>query len=316
MNDTNTSLAKYFRQTLYKSLEKIDINQLEERKLVYKTALRSLNNVHQKNDKITAEAKLEQIDLVKKIIEEIENKVRVTLKKGAIVPPGTTNNTLNQDSATLAPEIVNHDAEGDALNVPLQNTEKGFLRSRGFLISCFAALLLAAGATYYFKNNSHKQNTVSTLELPWVLNADDKLFKTIKQSDALKTTLLSENRGILYEAIIDQADKNNRLDFVLRGELAEKLNNLKGELLITFHIEKQNTQDVNLTLVVRTNGKPVFKRLNISDSNLNEYFLTLNADSVDEIRSRSLLRVQINQVKEKYLVNPKVLIKKIVFSKI
>ncbi len=312
---SNEKLSELFRRTIFAGLEKVDINQVGERKSVYEAALNSLDNAHSKNSNLTQDIKSEQRSVLSASIIEIENKIKELISKENSVaeePPLY----LEQDDFLLDDDASKKKSIGNFSGNVRGVISKPKLFEKKLLLTILFSLLALVSILAYYASFEQAQNTSIKLSLPCVLNADQALLDFGRTKDKGIIKLANNGEGIIYEVDISEDETGNRFDLLLRGDLGKQILALDEPVLVTLHVQKISKENVDLNLLYRGAGRNVRKNIKILDQETNEFFLVTNVDRSVKERSVALIRLQIAPASEKFEEKPILLLKKIVFSKI
>ena len=318
MNDNEKKLSEFFKRTIFQGLEKIDINKHEQRKSVYGAAIRSLENIHSRNTNLLQETKNKQYNLLIQLIDEIETQI-VKLFENEVTNSSHTAEDNPIYETKFTPDLEGENEKG--IVISFKSRFSKWIAKRGkfkrFALLGILAVLCLSIFLVLLSNMTDEKETALGLSLPYEVIADEVLLKLIRTKGSASTQLIEEDQGgILYKVGSVDEDTPSQLDIVLRGDLGKNFNATREPILITFHVEKRSTEDLQLDIIARGSGKAVRKSVNILDENTNEYFLVTNGGQPTKQRSNALIRLQISPALEKSEENPALLIKKLVFSKI
>lgn len=312
---SNEKLSELFRRTIFAGLEKVDIDQVGQRKSVYEAALNSLDNAHSKNSNLTQDIKNEQRSVLSASIIDIENKIKELISEENSVAE-EPRLYLEQDDFPLDDDASKKISIGDFSGKVRGVISKPKIFEKKLLLTILFSLLALVSILAYYANFKQAQNTSIKLPLPYVLNADQALLDFGRTKDKGIIKLANNGEGIIYEVDISEDETVNRLDLVLKGDLGKQILALDEPILVTLHVQKISEENVDLNLLYRGAGRNVRKNIKILDQETNEFFLVTNVDRSVKERSIALIRLQIAPASEKFEENPILLLKKIVFSKI
>lgn len=311
MESNSSNLTTVFKRMIFQGLEKVDLNNDNQRRAVYEAAARSLEKVHQKNASISPEVKKDQRNVLAQLLEEIESQFLQIA------------DAQKQSSLQVSVDHVDHedvDAFTEFSEEPKPFAEKlksiFLMRNIKLLgVLAFGLLLLVLAGLFAF-NASEKSAVTADFQLPHVMEADEELFKFVSTKGSVKTELVSGDKtGILYEQKLNPADKTSRFDIILRGELAKNINAITEPIIVTVHLEKITQEPIKLNMLVRASGKVARKKVDITDQKTNEFFIVTNADQGDKPRSNTLFRLSIDVNEGIKDQKAAIIIKKLVLTK-
>ena len=318
MNSNEKSQSDVFRRLIFKGFEKVDMINAAQRDHIYATAVKSLETAQQKNFNLSEETKISQRNLLNKTIEEIETSVVDQLNQKLEHASNISVKNPKDDSLISLDVELEEDRSSLAMHEleDFSKPQKRGVFKRRWVFASLIIVVLGIFSTVFFLSSPQK-NLVSELQLPYTLKADEELHKLIKLRGAAKAEFIEgDDGGIRLEVDALNNDEGSRVDIILRGKLAKKINALTEPTLVTFHVQKLSGKDFTLKLFFRGAGKSIIKDINILDQNLNEYFLVTNTVVVKKKRSNVIIRLEMAPLAEKFIEKPIIIIKKLVFSKI
>lgn len=315
MDSNSKSLLAIFKRIIFQGLEKVDISKPEQRKRVYLAALSSLEKAHQKNEVHSVEQKSAQRRELENLIFEVENQIS---KLGTQQDSGIPEPSINEpdfDSSHALDQSPAFEELSEPSTQKISLLQKFGMQKKKLILLFSGLVAIVLTAVIYF--NSIERNTTGGLELPYSLNVNEALLKSIRTKGSITTELSGGLKdGILVEADFKNSEEPNRLDLILRGDIAKKINAIEEPILVTFHIEKISKEDLELNFLVRAVGKAVRKKVEILDQKLNEYFVVTSVEQAGAPKTNVLIRLQIDAGAKKTEEKGQLIIKKIVFSKI
>jgi len=318
MDNNAIKISDVFKRIIFQALEKTDISQFDERKNVYDSALRSLNNVHSQNRTLSDNVKFEQRQILQQLIAEIESKLTSSFDQENNLIDEMPSDFFIDEIDTLPKEGVNIEPTIKPIfKTKISQKFSALKINKKSLILLISVSLFLAALSFFYLNINTQKVSVSRLELPYVINANEELLGTSKTKKNGKVALMKgDEAGILYEVDISGEDNSNRLDFLIRGQLGEQINTIDESVLVTFHIKKISKENIKLNFLFRGSGGIIRKNVEIRDENTNEYFLVTNGSKNDQDRIAVIMRLEVLPEAGKFEEKPALLLKKIVFSKI
>jgi hypothetical protein len=333
MKNQNEALVDFFNRAIQKNMQKVDSSNFEQRAIVYRAAFSSLQKVHSKNPTLSEAVKKHQVEIVSSVVEHTENQFLHHKKepdvevKPTIHPDLETQETILKDDLSHI-SLDQADSRSEAPDFREDNEKdksKSFFHGKRLKIIGFACFVLAGILSYLVYTMSQGEDDKVALNLPLVILADEELLKSAKARGESKVYLAKDGQGgLVFELPANrQADTSGaevpelgRLDFILRGELAEKLNQYQGEMLITFHLKKLTEDNLDIVLVYRAAGRPDVKNFQIIDNQENEYFILREERQGAQPRPNAVFSIRVKSKTDKLNKKPRLRMEKIVLSNI
>lgn len=323
MDSNSKSLTGIFKRLIFQGLEKVDINNVEQRYRVYKSAKASLEKVQSRNLELSVEAKNQQYDLLENMIAEIEIQLDILQQKqdAAVVNYSFQEQALDSTIEKVDPP-VDHPQTLDedyfeTSNLKSKSKINNIFQNKKIIAAIFSVFVLLGLISFFASNLTNNESSAAELKLPFTLEANEALLKLTRTNGPGEVELVNDiDSGILYKVDASKIDKTSRLDFILRGELAKQFNAINEPILVTFHLQKISKANLKLNLLVRGVGKVTSKEIEILDENTNQLFVVTSVEKQGKPKPNALFRLRVVPVAKETEEKDAILINKITFSRI
>lgn len=286
--DKHSTSDKYERLIL-KGMNRINMTNANERNAVYEAAFRALHNTHLKNTSIDKSTSNTQVQALENTILKIETE----LSREPI--DDLTNVTQSQSQKpTIFSKVkrLYQTSLSKKLSLPAKANRIN-TRNLAFLLAC--SFLVFAPIAWNVLPKTEKPQDNFTLPIIISGEALTALPKAIGTNITEKAS--AKNNGILFEITPTSDVLNNRINFQLHRDLAERLIAMNKSFLVTIQITKLNDVTLKFDLQTITGTHTAKTSLNIKDQNSNKFFVLSSDAIVKEYKDIFVIILEVDNAK-------------------